>query len=304
MSASPTPVRPRSMKRGYLILIAAVLAGVTFAIAKYKGHLSWYTWLSVGLAGLALIAAIFVAIRTHSPQSRRHIPARQARADGISRPKLETANSSLSIVASLASIVTSAITLAVLPATSGNTGKRPETDRCAVSLIGPAHRARLSSSAYQGGMKLTDIWYSIYSTDGDARTAQLHSAMYGHLNRRPSRGQVIFAVGHWEAKSVSITTHVHGYSQRYYPRGEILPRRNGCWSIPSRTVGQPGSVGLTEKILFMLVGPSTARLFERVEQREDEGRGSDLTQAKINSLNITIVDSFELGTSSYNRIGS
>jgi hypothetical protein len=296
--------------RAYLIPAgaAAVLAVVTLAVAEIRtGHPGQYEWLSIVFLGIAAMTALAaIGTRRSKEYSFR---AKRTRSVSVSASRqLETTNSRLSITASVVSIFASLFTLiAPLIQASGQQGSggsnsaTHKADPCAVPLGGPAHRATLSTSSYQGRIQVSDVWYSLYSDDGNASTAQLHFAMYGRFIGHLPRGYVIYSVGHWDKRSVSITTHVHGYPH-FYPRAQIRLRRDGCWSVSSRNVGEPGSVGLSERILLMLASPSVAYVFEQAEAKNDEGPGTGLTQTRINSLNIPIISYFQLNTSDYDRV--
>lgn len=299
--------------RAYLIPagLAAALAAVTLAVAEIRtGHPDRYEWLSIAFLGIAAVTAL-VAIGTRRSREYSFRTQRTRSVSASASRQLETTNSRLSITASVVSILASLFALRVpliqasgqqSPPRSGSSSPAThKADPCAVPLGGPTHRATLSSSSYQGGIQVSDVWYSLYSDDGNASTAQLHSAMYGRLIGHLPRGYVIYSVGHWNRKSISITTHVHGYPH-FYPRGQIRLRRDGCWSVPSRNVGEPGSVGLSERILLMLASPSVTRVFEQAEAKNDEGPGTGLTQTRINSLNVPIISYFQLNTSNYDRV--
>jgi hypothetical protein len=299
--------------RAYLLPagVAAALAVVTLAVAEIRtGHPGPYEWLSIVFLGIAVVAAP-AAIGTrrsgkysYRTKRTRSVSASASRPPEITNSRLSITASAVSILASLFTLMTPLIQASGQQSASSSDSSSPLThkaDPCAVPLGGPAHRATLSSSSYQGRIQISDVWYSLYSDDGNAGTAQLHSAMYGRLTGHPPRGYVIYSVGHWNRKSVSITTHVHGYPH-FYPRGQIRVRRDGCWSVPSRNVGEPGSVGLSERILLMLTSPSVTRVFEHAEGKNDDGPGTGLTEARINSLNIPIISYFQLNTSNYDRV--
>ena len=312
--------RPTSHRRRWpvyacviLAAMAAVLAALMLTSGRTRtGPLSRFDWLSIALVCVAIASATLIAIRTRRPGARgtAKTPAGSARASRFLG--LDRVSSVVSIIASLLSIVATLIALtpadATVPAHAQAlpTTRQPSAhppDPCAMLLGGPVHLATLSSSGYQGNAQLSNVSYSIYSNDSDAATAQLHSAMYGRLNGHLPAGYVLYVVGHWDPKSISITTHVHGYPH-YYPRGEIRLQPDGCWSLSSRNVGEPGSVGLSERILFMLASPAVASVFEQAEEKLDHGSGTGLTQDQMNALNVETMDFFQLFTVDYDRVPS
>lgn len=288
--------RRRRSPRPYLILVglAVVLAGVMLVVTRtHRGHLTKYEWWSIAFLGVALATAALIAVRTRRSGATSIWTTRPGAVAGF----LEAASSVLSILASVASLIATLIPL--IPHQAGARPAAHASDLCAVPLGARAYPAVLSSSEYQGGdIQISDVHYSLYSNDGNAATAQLHSALYGRLTGHLPAGYVIYVVGHWDSNSTSTTTHVHGYPH-YYPRGEIHPQADGCWSLPSRNVGEPGSVGLSEHVLFMLASPAAARVLQQQEGAVDERAGTGLNQTEMNALDAVPVDYFELTTTTY-----
>ena len=309
------PQRPAERRRPlrlYLILagLAVGLGGVMLAVAQFRtGHLGRYGWLSLALLGLAVATAAFRAILTRraGPAGIRTTEAERTAAEA-SGGFLEPVSSVLSIIASVGTVI--ALLLPLIPRNHAISNATPpptpsahsthSTNPCAMPLSGPAHWATLSSSQDQA-IQVSGVFYSLYSDDPDDATAQLHSSMYGRLAGHLPKGSVIYVVGIWDKKSISVSTHVHGYPH-YYPRGELLARPDGCWSLSDRNVGEPGSVGLSERIYFMLANPSAARVLEKAEGTVDEHTGTGLTQDQMNALNVTPVAFFQLKTIPYDWV--
>ena len=302
----------RRFRRIYLVPIFAALAAIVALIIADRvrgGHLGLA--LMAGIFFFLVVAVVaagvgFIALRRRTGSIRKSGESIAV----LSAGTVTNASSTLSIIASVVAIVASLVAIF-----SGHDGPNPTpspTDTrsagshsvvsCFTPLGGPPRRAFLSSSQYQGSVFVRDVSYSLYSGDKDRKTAQLYDAMYGRMMGHLPRGKVIYSVGFWHLDPKSIQGK-HGWP-RYFPGGELRPGKGGCWSFPSRAVGQPGSVGLHETIYFMLSSLRAAHVFEHEEQIEDQGHGSGLTQATIDSLHVIPMYTFQLDTETYDVVKS
>lgn len=299
MIGAQPPGRHRRSARTYLLVtaVAIALAVIVLTIVERRhGHLSLFGWLGIALVGVAIVAALLVDA---GKRSRGRPEAWEAEASAV-----RASGHLLENIASILSIISSILAIGALyfhPQSSDHGPGPGLTSLCETPLGGPAHQAALSSSGYQGDIAITGVTYSLYSSDPDNVTAQLHSAVYGQLLGHLPRGYVIYIIGHWDKNSFSIDPRRPGYPH-YYPGGEIKPGRNGCWSLPSQDVGEPGSYGLREHMIFMLSDAAAAKAFQKEEAKEVEAGGTGFSQAQLDRLNVTPVDYYELDTTGYDTV--
>jgi hypothetical protein len=278
---------------GRALMLATVVAGLAAWILSLRnGSSGRLSWLLFSISILILLGVILSSLlrRGDSPDAR------------VARGLMDFVNSSVGIVSGLLSIISAILAIVVAHIALTSVPTR-HGDSCAVALGGPARLAALSESdELNVNLDFPGVHYSLYSADSNPASAQLHSAMYGHLTGEIPTGHAIYVL----LKYIHSTTSDEGVSgyPHYYPRGRILPDDHGCWKLQSRNLGEPGTVGIKARLFFMLVPDSSAATFENQKKYADESstNNTGFTGQEISRLGASPLEYFDINTSIYDVV--
>lgn len=260
-----------------LIGLSGVATGLVLLVEKIPAK-PLLPQLSLGL-GAAVLLLLIVSRGLFWPWSRSL------------KGFIEFVSALLSIIATIGSLVT------------GSHPAPRAKDPCAVDLGGPAYAAPLSmSSQATADLRFADVEYSLYSYNPDPHTAQLLSGMSGRVTGGIAAGSAIYALVWYNPHTRSLGG-VPGYPH-YYPRGRLFPDSYGCWSIPSRNLGEPHTVGIGARFFLMLIPESSAKILEQQKQRIDENpvNNPGFTPKEINALGAVPLEFFDVDTLTYDRL--
>jgi hypothetical protein len=281
--------RHQKMARWAGRLLAAAAVAYLIGVVVYTKHVGWKAALAgagCAIAALIIARAMYRPARTGSEDAGGTDPA-------------------AALIATAAfSILSLVLTALQATATSSPPPVKPSpilTTRCGYTPASPASPVIPSNEGQQ--VIVAQLFAAVAGNVSNPAEVQEYLNLYGYLDPlHISRGDSLFVLGTWDASTHSFFpqkgAHPAGYDVVTFVRGQLVPDAHGCFTIPIKKWGNPGTFGQAQDFSVLLASPKQSTQLLSFMQNTFNTGTSKLKAADVNKYGTEVVK-FTVSTDPY-----